>query len=320
MHRIERTLFPMARFEVVNVATVPMRSPFRYPGGKTWLVPEIRAWLNGLTKKPNIFVEPFAGGGIASLTVIFENLADHVVMVEKDEQVAAVWKVILNDANWLANQILNFKVTIETARDFLSANPSTLRDKAFQVILRNRVQRGGILAPGASLIKSGENGRGITSRWYPATLAKRILDIYEHRDRITFLEGDAFDTIPDFLNSQDAVFFIDPPYTAGGKRAGKRLYLHNEIDHEALFSMMAHAKGNFMMTYDDAPEVQEMATRYGFSVRKVPMKNTHHAKMFELLIGPPHSIITGVSALSCAQTRSEIPEFLPLDPQRSFPE
>lgn len=24
---------------VVNVASVPQRSPFRYPGGKTWLVP-----------------------------------------------------------------------------------------------------------------------------------------------------------------------------------------------------------------------------------------------------------------------------------------
>jgi len=25
---------------IVNVAMVPQRSPFRYPGGKTWLIPE----------------------------------------------------------------------------------------------------------------------------------------------------------------------------------------------------------------------------------------------------------------------------------------
>ena len=24
---------------IVNVASVPQRSPFRYPGGKTWLIP-----------------------------------------------------------------------------------------------------------------------------------------------------------------------------------------------------------------------------------------------------------------------------------------
>ena len=30
----------------INVATIPMRSPFRYAGGKTWFVPYIRKWLS----------------------------------------------------------------------------------------------------------------------------------------------------------------------------------------------------------------------------------------------------------------------------------
>ena len=284
------------RTQIVNVAKVPQRSPFRYPGGKTWLVPEIRSWLGGLPKRPEVFVEPFAGGGIASLTAIFENLADHAIMVERDEHVAAVWKVILIDANWLAEQILKFEITIGHVREALSATPNSLREKAFQAILRNRVQRGGIMAPGASLLKAGENGRGISSRWYPETLAKRILSIYEHRDRIKFIEGDAFDVIPEFLDKENVAFFIDPPYTAGGKRAGNRLYTYNEINHVALFSMMAAARGEFMMTYDDAFEVQEMAYIHSFSIRKVPMKNTHHAELYELLIGPPSNSIVQASA------------------------
>src|SRR5213076_2414227 len=80
----------------VNVASVPQRSPFRYPGGKTWLVPRIRQWLCSLPAKPAEFIEPFTGGGIISLTVAFERLAQHVTMVERDEQVAAVWKTMLN--------------------------------------------------------------------------------------------------------------------------------------------------------------------------------------------------------------------------------
>jgi hypothetical protein len=47
----------------VNVASVPQRSPFRYPGGKTWLVPYIRDWLGAKKKTPSRLVEPFAGGG-----------------------------------------------------------------------------------------------------------------------------------------------------------------------------------------------------------------------------------------------------------------
>jgi DNA adenine methylase len=39
------------------------------------------------------------------------------------------------------------------------------------------------------------------------------------------------------------------------------------------------------MTYDDAEGVRELATRSKFDVELVAMKNTHHAKMTELLIG-----------------------------------
>src|SRR5271154_663015 len=86
----------------VNVASVPQRSPFRYPGGKTWLVPLFRRWISSLPTRPSILIEPFAGGGIISMTAAFERLADHVVMVELDEQIAAVWKTILDgDAEWL---------------------------------------------------------------------------------------------------------------------------------------------------------------------------------------------------------------------------
>ena len=49
---------------VVNVSSIPQRSPFRYPGGKTWLVPLVRQWLRSLPRRPALLVEPFAGGAI----------------------------------------------------------------------------------------------------------------------------------------------------------------------------------------------------------------------------------------------------------------
>ncbi|MDQ5908308.1 MAG: adenine methylase, partial [Pseudomonadota bacterium] len=60
----------------VNVASVPQRSPFRYPGGKTWFVPTFRKWIQSLDYKPDLLVEPFTGGGIISLTALFENLVE----------------------------------------------------------------------------------------------------------------------------------------------------------------------------------------------------------------------------------------------------
>ena len=93
----------------VNVASVPQRSPFRYPGGKTWFIPRLREWLRSLTPKPKLLIEPFVGGGIVSLTAAFEDLVDNVLMVELDDEIAAVWDTIVSgEGEWLSNQILHF--------------------------------------------------------------------------------------------------------------------------------------------------------------------------------------------------------------------
>jgi len=273
----------------VNVASVPQRSPFRYPGGKTWLVPYIRDWLRHKQTRPTRLIEPFAGGGIVSLTAAFEGLARHVIFAELDESVASVWRVVLNgQAEWLAKQILQFDLTLENVTSVLGKRTSELPQKAFQTILRNRVQRGGILADGAGLIKTGESGRGLNSRWYPETLARRIREINRQKDRMTFVEGNGFDLIEEHKADAEAAFYIDPPYTL----AARRLYKIWQIDHEHLFATMADCKGDFLMSYDNTAEIAALAKKHGFESRPIAMKNTHHAKMTELLIGKSMSWLT----------------------------
>lgn len=272
--------------EVINVSAVPHRSPFRYPGGKTWFVPRIRQWLARLPHKPKEFIEPFAGGAIVGLTVAFERLAEHVIIVELDHEVAAVWHTILgNDGEWLADRVGSFHMTWGNLEEELAREPRTVRDLAFQTVLRNRTAHGGIMAPGAGKVKNGEKGRGLTSRWYPSTLRRRIREIVRVKDRISFIEGDGLEIIRGGARDKDAVFFIDPPYTAAGKKAGTRLYNHFELDHERLFTLAAGVAGDFLMTYDDARELRELAARHGLDNELVAMTNTHHAKMSELLIG-----------------------------------
>ncbi|WP_233120899.1 hypothetical protein [Chlorobium sp. KB01] len=80
-------------------------------------------------------------------------------------------------------------------------------------------------------------------------------------------------------------FFIDSPYTAGGKKAGKRLYRYSEIDHERLFELCESVAGDFLMTYDNAEAVKQLARKHGFQMRLIPMTNTHNTTMEELVIG-----------------------------------
>ena len=271
---------------IVNVASVTQLSPFRYPGGKTWLVPYVLRWLKNLPVRPRVLVDPFLGGGSVPLSALNQAMINRLVLREIDEDVAAVWTSIFSDANErLCQKILNFPIGRDAVVAELAAFPRNSVDRAFKTILRNRTYRGGILAKGASLMKTGENGRGVASRWYPQTLATRIRRLGLYNERIEFACGDGFEAIRAYSDRRSAAFFIDPPYTAGnGKRAGARLYAYNRIDHERLFGLMARCAGNFLMTYDDDTYVESLAVRFGFHVHRIPMKNTHHEKKFELVI------------------------------------
>ena len=277
-----------SRAAPTNVSQIPQLSPLRYPGGKTWLVPEIRAWVKGIPGRRKLFVEPFAGGAIAGLTVAAEGLADEAVLIERDPSVAALWAVVIHgsevDAEVLFGRVLSFEMTTNAVDSVLGGYGTSLVDRAFATIVKNRVHRGGILAPGASRMKAGENGKGLMSRWYPQTLVKRMRAIRAMRSRLRFVEGDAFAAIREWRHRKQAVWFVDPPYTVGGKKAGSRLYAYNEVDHERLFAEIAECRGPAMLTYDDSKEVRRLASKHAFQIREIPMKTTHHEVKNELLL------------------------------------
>jgi len=264
---------------VVNVASCPQRSPFRYPGGKTWLTPFMRSWLSGLPRRPERFVDLFAGGGSMALLAAAEGFADEVVMVELDPEVAGVWRAILEGgAEDLVQQILAIDFTLENVVRVLDGEPS-----AFQTIVKNRARFGGTLAPGASLLVTAET-RGLAARWYPETLARRIRDIAGYADRVRLIEGDALAVLSTLLDDQAVAIFIDPPYTAAKKR---RLYRYNEIDHVKLFELASGCAGDILMTYDNTDEVKHLCDSYGLSYQPIAMSSLHHVEMTELVISLP---------------------------------
>lgn len=274
--------FDVSAIPAVNVASVPQRSPLRYPGGKTWLIPHIRAWL----KKPApVLVEPFAGGGIVSLTAVMEGLAEQALMVDLDRDVSAFWRSALEHPDDLIARIAQFDPDRRTVQRLSRKAPRTVIDHGFRTLVLNRTRRGGVLAPGAALTKNGENGAGVASRWYPSTLVKRLRAVAACADRLTFCEGDGVRLLELLCARQDAQFFVDPPYTtAGGKRAGSRLYAHNAVDHARIFRALADARADFLMTYDCSPEIVSLVREHEFHGVVVEMKNGHHAILPELVI------------------------------------
>jgi DNA adenine methylase len=240
----------------------------------------VRQWLQDLDG-PIHFAEPFAGGANVGLTVAIENLADSVTLVELDRNVASVWRTVLNGGSAdLTKRIIEFQMSKKAVKALLVRRYNSALSRAFATIVKNRVRRGGIMTEGAGLLKYGENGKGVKSRWYPETLKKRIEKIAEHRDQITFLQKDGLEYIREESADETVAFFIDPPYAI----AGQRLYTHSDIDHQKLFELVAGIQGKVLMTYDDSAEVRALARQFGFRIRRVPMRTSHHSQKAELLI------------------------------------
>ncbi|PEN06977.1 DNA methyltransferase [Longimonas halophila] len=278
-----KTLFDDVEYTLPNVAKVPLYSPFRYPGGKSRWYFYIKQWI--LSTQPSVFVEPFAGGAHAGLAVAIEpwahTIVDEVILVEVDENVSAVWKTIFSDeVDWLLDRIQSFEMSRAAAEGAIEAKDQSVRDRAFAMIVHNRVSRGGITAPGAGWVKKGENGKGLSSRWYAKTLVQRIQKIADFRSRVTFVEGDAFNVFPDHVGAQEALF-IDPPYP----KAGGRLYEHSDVDHDEIFRYAASAEGTVLLTYDNSEHVQALVNAHGFDSEELIVSTTHHTRKTELLIG-----------------------------------
>jgi len=273
---------------IINVSQVKQLSPFRYPGGKTWFYPYFQVWARWTlaTKaklKPHL-IELFAGGASVGLNALSSGLVSRLTLIELDRDVAIFWKVAFSEkAPLLAKRVASFDLTPKNVESILTSDSNDDLDVAFRVLLKNRISYGGIISKGAGRIKRGENNRGLGSRWYPDTLAKRIQYLYTLRSRVVVVNGDALSYLHEHL-SDPVLLFVDPPYTASKKSPGRRLYNHTEVDHKKLLYLLSISSGEFLATYDDADEILQLANTYALDFLRVPMLSRRSVKMNELVL------------------------------------
>jgi DNA adenine methylase len=253
----------------------PLR-PFhilRYPGGKRWLSPDVSflhfafgRYINltyptdgrrdRIHLSPTFLIEPFAGGGVVGLSLLNQNLIKRLVLVEKDSRVAAFWREALSNPHF-AERVERFRCTRKNVKDVCD-NPD--RDPAFWTLVKNRCAVGGSLTGGLM--------RNVSSRWNGKVHAAALRKIHELSPRIDFFERDGVEVLRDHASDPDAAAFVDPPYVA----AGRGLYRQWEVDHSAVFDVLARWKGFWVMSYDSAPEIKALLKKHKFAYREASMR------------------------------------------------
>lgn len=262
--------FPAVR--AADLSRLQQLSVLRYPGGKGWLLPWMRAFVK--VQRPQVFLEPFAGGAVVGLTLLNEDLVDELILVERDPRVCAFWRAALGDP-YLAERVRQFRCTRENV-ERVCAGPQD----GFWTLVSNRCKYGGLLDRG--LLNVGD-GRGVRSRWNGMRLYYALRQIRALSGRIRLIEGDGMKVLKRF-NSRSYAALIDPPYSVSEQCPGKHLYRHHELDHPGLFTVLSSWQGRWAATYNDTPEVVAMANAHGYRYRHIPMLTKNNKRKRELLI------------------------------------
>lgn len=231
-----------------------------------------------------MWVEPFAGGAGAGLTLLCDGCVDDLWLVEQNPAMAAFWRVVAADGGRLADLIANTRPTValfDECRGIVAAaapatgdgfepSPADPRPAAadedslrlaWAAFVVNRCSRSGIVSGVAGPIGGRrQHGRWkVGDRFNADALAERVARLHA-TGGIRVLEGDAIDYIAQHDGSvgiEDEVFlFVDPPYIA----EGNRLYGAGMArgDHARLARALARCTAPWVLTYDAHPAVPDL--------------------------------------------------------------
>lgn len=249
-----------------------VKSIVPWMGGKRRLAKEILPHVNGC----RTYVEPFAGGA----SIFFMKEPSKVEVINDiNGELVNLYRVVKHH---LEEFVRHFRWALVSREEFLMAketDPNTLTDiqRAARFYYLQKLAFGGKVV--------GQNfGTSITNG--PRLNLLRIEeDLSEAHIRLlrTTIEHLPWDNCIERYDSEDTVFYLDPPYweTAG---YGNEFTFDN---YERMADLAKRCKGKFVISINDHPDIREVFE--GFEQREVEIKhrvggNANAAERRELVI------------------------------------
>jgi DNA adenine methylase len=243
--------------------TASILSPLRYPGGKRRLVGYIAEVLRLNELRPKLFVEPFAGGASVAIQLLNDGLVERIGLGEKDPLVAAFWRTVFRDHEWLVKQVHEWEPSLPEWERLRASQPRYRRDKALKCLFLNRTSFSGIMSDTAGPIggRAQSSDYDIGCRFPKDRIVRRIEQAAALADRVAFVhQGDWRRTVAradkERLRAGEVFYYLDPPFY----RKADRLYRYyfSEADHVALRDAIAELASPYLLSYDAAPEIETL--------------------------------------------------------------
>ena len=271
----------------MNAAVKRFPSPLRYPGGKGAMTPFLADVFQSQATNMDVevWVEPFAGGAGAGLSLLARGAVDETWLVERNPALAAFWRHLVSEegAEMTARvrggevpTLADFYDARALVHDVIDADTPVpdddLREVAWATLVVNRCSRSGIIGdrkvgPIGGRAQAGRDT--VASRWADS-LADRLALVHGLRSSVRVMEGDGISYVEELAGSgieEEVLVFADPPYVAEGPRLYSKSFGRGE--HERLATALRTLPATpWMVTYDAHPEVlslydQECVMEFG---------------------------------------------------------
>ena len=232
-------------------------SPLRYPGDKAGLTNFFFYVIDNNQISNCTYIEPFAGGAGAALTLLFLEKVQKIVINDLDKSIYAFWKAILCNTDRFLEKIIETDITIEEwhkQREIYKNKRSSLFNRGFSTFFLNRTNRSGIIE--ARPI-GGMDQRGkwkIDARFNKSNLIERIERIALFKSRISVFNLDGIELMKQVHKKPNILIYIDPPYFENGSSLYLNHYKkHNHIELSCFLN--SNPNFNWLLTYDNVPEI-----------------------------------------------------------------
>lgn len=240
-------------------------TPLRYPGGKASLAPCLSALLNANGYVRPLFAEPYAGGAGASLTLLFNEVVNAILINDLDYRIFSFWWAVLNRTEEFVARIRTIPLSISEWRRqrHLYRNPRrhARLDVGFATFYLNRTNRSGIVWDGGPIGGIRQAGSwNLDARFTRSALVDRVERISAYRERIFISNADAMTFIHRLdldMGNASRFLYLDPPYYEKGVDLYLSNYKHEQ--HVAIGNRLrSRTRSDWALTYDDVPAIRSI--------------------------------------------------------------
>lgn len=242
-------------------------TPLRYPGGKSRLARYFSHLLVQNNLHEHTYIEPFAGGAGAAITLLRNNYVKDIILNDIDPGIYSFWFSALNHTDDLCKRVSTATLTIDEwhRQRTIARSPQEHSeiDLGFATLYMNRTNRSGIINGG---VIGGQQQQGkwkMDARFNRAGLVNKITQIAQHKSRIKIFRLDALDFLNETVISElnKAFIYIDPPYYKKGQALYENHYIHE--DHCQLERHLHSIKHkNWVVSYDNVQEINDIYSSY----------------------------------------------------------